>query len=337
MNKTLEFAKRILEIPSPTGYSEEIANFLESEIVNRKLDYYKNKKGNIIVPLKGKTNHTITFTAHVDTLGAMVRSIKSDGTLIFSVLGGPILPTYDGEYCTIITRKGKKFRGTFLSNSPSIHVYKDATTVPRNEENMHIRIDEVVKNKKDVSKLGISTGDYIALDPKTTITESGFIKSRFLDDKISVAILFNVMDYLNKNNIIPNSNINFLFSTYEEIGHGGSNIPETDELIAVDMGCVGKDLNCTEYDVSICVKDSSGPYDYTITNEFIKIAEKEKLNHGVDVYPYYGSDVSAAYRAGNDIKGALIGPGVAASHGMERTHKDGVDATIKLIIKYITK
>ncbi len=337
MNKTLEFAKTILEIPSPTGYSVEIAKFLEKELNNKNLIYYKNRKGNIIVPLQGKTNHTITFTAHIDTLGAMVRSIKSDGTLIFSILGGPILPTYDGEYCTIITRKGKKYRGTFLSNSPSAHVFKDASSAPRNEENMHIRIDEVVKDKKDVLKLGINTGDYIALDPKTTITESGFIKSRFLDDKISVAILFSVIDHITKNDIIPNSNLNFLFSTYEETGHGGSNIPETDELIAVDMGCVGKDLNCTEYDVSICVKDSSGPYDYDITNELIEISEKEKLNHGVDVYPYYGSDVSAAYRAGNDIKGALIGPGVAASHGMERTHKDGVEATIKLLIKYITK
>lgn len=337
MNNTLEFAKKILEIPSPTGYSIEIASFIENEFKKRKLAYHKNKKGNIIVPLKGKTDHTITFTAHIDTLGAMVRSIKSDGTLIFSVLGGPQLATYDGEYCTIITRKGKKYRGTFLSNSPSSHVYKDASTSPRNEENMHIRIDEVVKNKKEVLNLGINTGDYIALDPKTTITDSGFIKSRFLDDKISVAILFTIIDYINEKNIIPNSNLNFLFSTYEETGHGGSNIPETDELIAVDMGCVGKDLNCTEYDVSICVKDSSGPYDFNITNELIQIAEKEKLNHGIDVYPYYGSDVSAAYRAGNDIKGALVGPGVAASHGMERTHKDGVDATIKLLIKYITK
>lgn len=337
MHKTLEFAKEILEIPSPTGYSLEISNFLENEILKKKLTYFKNKKGNIIVPIKGKTNYTITFTAHVDTLGAMVRSIKSDGTLIFSILGGPILPTYDGEYCTIITRKGKKYRGTFLSNSPSAHVYKDATTAPRNEETMHIRIDEVVKNKKDVLDLGINTGDYIALDPKTTITESGFIKSRFLDDKISVAILFSVIDYIKTNNIIPNVNLNFLFSTYEETGHGGSNIPETDELIAVDMGCVGKDLNCTEFDVSICVKDSSGPYDYNITNELIQIAERENLNHGVDVYPYYGSDVSAAYRAGNDIKGALIGPGVAASHGMERTHKDAVDATVKLLIAYIHK
>jgi putative aminopeptidase FrvX len=337
MNKILDFAKQILAIPSPTGYSIEAIEFLEKEAKKRNLPYSKNRKGNLIIELKGKTEYTIALSAHVDTLGAMVRSINSNGTLRFSVLGGPILPTYDGEYCTIITRNGKKYRGTFLSNAPAVHVYKNSKTLERTEENMHIRLDEVVKTKKDVEKLQIGTGDFIALDPKTEITPSGFIKSRFLDDKISVAILFGLIDHLLDNQLELKPTLKFIFSTYEEMGHGASNIPQADEMIAVDMGCIGEDLSCTEQDVSICVKDSSGPYDYGITNELIRIAKQNNINHAVDVYPYYGSDVTAALHGGNDIKGGLIGPGVSASHGMERTHKDAVEASLQLLIHYLQK
>lgn len=335
--KTLEFAKKILEIPSPSGYTKNVINFLAEECKQRKLDYHITNKGNLIIEMKGKSSYTIGLSGHVDTLGAMVRSINPDGTLKFSVVGGPILPTYDGEYCYIITRNDKIFSGTFLSNSPASHVYKDAKTLPRNEENMHVRIDEKVKSKEDVKRLGIGAGDFIVVEPKTTITDSGFIKSRFLDDKISVAILFSLIDYLLENKVELKYNLKFIISTYEEVGHGATSIPEVDELIAVDMGCIGEDLSCTEYDVSICPKDGFSPYDFDITNKLIEIAKKEKLNYAVDIYPYYSSDVSAALRGGNNIRGGLIGPGVSASHGMERTHLNAVHNTLNLLINYINK
>ena len=331
----LEFAKKILEIPSPVGYTKNVINYLVDFCKERKLDYEISKKGNLIIRITGSNPYTIGLSAHVDTLGAMVKSIKCDGTLTFSVLGGPILPTYDGEYCYVITRDNKIFNGTFLSNSPAAHVYKDAKTLPRDEANMHVRLDEVVKNKQDVLKLGIGVGDFIAVDPKTIITENNFIKSRFLDDKISVAILFSLIDEISKGKIKPKNNLTFIISTYEEVGHGATSIPNVDELIAVDMGCIGDDLTCTEYDVSICAKDSFSPYDFEMTNKLIKLAKDAKLNYAVDIYPYYSSDVSAALRGGNDIKGALIGPGVSASHGMERTHLDAVNNTIKLLKLYI--
>lgn len=335
--KTLDFAKKILEIPSPSGYTKNVINFLVEECKQRGLDYHIANKGNLIVEITGKNPYTIGLSAHVDTLGAMVRSINSDGTLKFSVVGGAILPTYDGEYCYVITRNDKVFSGTFLSNSPASHVYKDAKTLPRTEENMHVRLDEKVKSKEDVKKLGIGVGDFIVVEPKTTITDSGFIKSRFLDDKISVAILFSLIDYLLENKVELKYNLKFIFSTYEEVGHGATSIPEVDELIAVDMGCIGEDLSCTEYDVSICPKDGFSPYDFDITNKLIEIAKNEKLNYAVDIYPYYSSDVSAALRGGNNIRGGLIGPGVSASHGMERTHLDAVQNTLKLLINYINK
>ncbi|MDI9507820.1 MAG: M42 family metallopeptidase [Bacillota bacterium] len=334
--KTLEFARELLAIPSPSGYTKNIMKFLGEECGKRDLKYHFSPKGNLSIDFAGKNDHTVGLCAHVDTLGAMIKSINSDGTLKFTVIGGPLLPTYDGEYCYVLTRGGKTYTGTFLSNSPSIHVYRNATTLERKEDNMHVRLDEKVKSKDDVLKLGIAPGDFISVEPKTVITESGFIKSRFLDDKISVAILFSVIDEIIEKRLELKYNVKIIITAYEEVGHGASAIPEVDELIAVDMGCVGDDLSCTEYDVSICAKDSFSPYDFDMTNNLVKKAQELQLNYALDIYPYYGSDVSAALRSGNNIRGALIGPGVSASHGMERTHLDAVNNTIRLIIGYLT-
>lgn len=330
------FAKKILLMDSPSGYTHNIISYLEDECKALEFAYEKTKKGNLVITIPGQDDYVVGLSAHVDTLGAMVRSIKSDGTLSFTPIGGPQLATYDGEYCKIYTRNNQVYTGTFLSNSPASHVFSDASSLARNDQNMHIRLDEITKSKEDTKKLGISTGDFIAVDPKTTITDSGFIKSRFLDDKMSVAILFALIKHLKQEHITPMHTLKCIISTYEEVGHGASHIPQVDELIAVDMGCIGLDLNCTEYDVSICAKDSSGPYDFDLTNQLIACGKKEKLNYVVDIYPYYGSDVSAALRGGNNIKGALIGPGVGASHGMERTHYQAVENTLKLLLSYVT-
>ena len=335
LTEIFEFAQTILNIPSPSGFTDNVINYIDEQIKILGFPTSRTKKGNLLIEVKGKTDKTIGLSGHVDTLGAMVRSINSDGDLKFTTIGGPIWPTLDGEYCRIHTRSGKQYHGTFLSTSPSSHVYKDASSLNRTPDSMIVRIDEVVKSKEDTIKLGIAPGDFIFFDPKTTITESGFIKSRFLDDKISVSILYGLLSYLKKENITPNANLIFIISTYEEVGHGASYIPDVDELIAVDMGCIGEDLSCSEQDVSICCKDSSGPYDYNIITKLVSIAEENKLNYVTDIYPFYGSDVSAALRGGKDFKGALIGPGVHASHGMERTHKDAILNTLNLLINYI--
>lgn len=331
----ISLTKQVFNIDSPSGYTKNIIKFLEEECEKYGYSYERTAKGNLIITVKGKTDYVIGLSAHVDTLGAMVRSVNQNGTLSFTPIGGPILPTYDGEYCHVITRDGKVFSGTFLSNSPAVHVFKDARDLPRDADHMHVRLDEVVKSNEDVKKLGIGTGDFIAVDPKTTITESGFIKSRFLDDKISVVILFTLLKYYHDNKVTPEKTLKIIVSTYEEVGHGASYVPKMDELIAVDMGCIGLDLNCSEYDVSICAKDSSGPYDFDITNALIAKAKENSLNYAVDIYPFYSSDVSAALKGGNNIKGGLIGPGVSASHGMERTHIEAIYNTFKLLISYI--
>ncbi|HEY8364390.1 MAG TPA: M42 family metallopeptidase [Haloplasmataceae bacterium] len=332
-------AKDLLLTPSPSGFCHNIITKIENYAKELNLPCQRTKKGNAIITFKGKNpDYVIGLSAHVDTLGLMVRSINSDGTLRVTTIGGNQANSLIGEYCTIYTRENKKYTGTILTTSYSSHVFDDVNSKGSKFDDLIIRIDEVVKSKNDTLNLGISNGDFIAIDPKTTITPSGFIKSRHLDDKISVAIVFTVFKMFIDNNILPNNSIEFIISTYEEVGHGASYIPNNiDELIAVDMGCIGLDLACTEYDVSICAKDSSGPYDYGITSKLVEIAKKEKINYVVDIYPNYGSDASAALRGGNNIKAGLIGPGVHASHGMERTHIDACLATMNLLSNYLTQ
>lgn len=334
-----DFIKRIMAVDSPTGYTAQALDMLAKEAAQLGYDSYRTVKGNLVVTVPGKQEETaVGLSAHTDTLGLMVRSIKSDGKLAITNLGGPQMNTLDGEYCTVITREGKRYTGTILSQSPAAHVYKDASSAPRTTDTMEVRLDEIVKSKADTEALGIQNGDIVAIDTKTVITPSGFIKSRFLDDKASVTILFAILHALKQEHVKPSHKTYILISTYEEVGHGSSWIPaDIRELLAVDMGCIGLDLACTEYDVSICAKDSGGPYDYEMTSRLIRYAKEANLQYAVDIYPYYGSDVGAAYHAGHDIKGALIGPGVHASHGMERTHYQALEQTIRLVWDYLTK
>lgn len=334
---TISFLNKLLSINSPTGYTNNAVSFLRETIEDIGYETMTTPKGNLIVQVDGDNGEvTRGLSAHVDTLGLMVRSINSDGTLSLTKLGGPLTPTLDGEYCDIITRDDKVYTGTILSKSPSIHVYKDAATKDRDIDNLIVKLDERVESKEDVQNIGIQNGDIVAYDPKVVVTDSGFIKSRFLDDKASVAVLVSILKMMKQENVTPSTNLKFIFSTYEEVGHGAAWIPaDITELLAVDMGCIGLDLECTEYDVSICAKDSSGPYDYDMTTKLINYAKDKELNYAVDIYPMYGSDASAAMSGGANIKAALIGPGVASSHGMERTHIDALENTFELIRAYI--
>lgn len=338
----LEFVKEIIpEIfltDSPTGYNAAVNEKL-IKILN-KIGYEASilNKDTVFVKIKGKSSEKVVATsAHLDTLGLMVRSISADGKLNVTNVGGPIAATLNGEYCKIITRDDVVYTGTILSKAPAAHVYENSNTLPSNFDNLEVRIDEVVKTKDDVLKLGINNGDYVFIDPKTTITDSGFLKSRFIDDKGSVCAILGVLKELKDKNITPSYDTYVYFVHQEEVGHGASALAkEISEFVTVDMGCIGKDLAGNEYAVSICAKDSGGPYSYDLTNKLINLAKKENVNYVVDIFPFYGSDIGAAWRAGIDCKGALIGPGVHASHGMERTHLSALEETMKLLYLYLT-
>lgn len=328
--------EKLVNIPSPSGFTKEVMEFVETEAKKFGYECERSRRGGLIITAQGKNQDTIGLSAHVDTLGAMVRSVDSDGMLKFTLIGGYTMHSVEGSYCQIHTRDGRVYTGTILIKSASLHSYDDTKTLERTEKNMLVRIDEPVKSKEDVLKLGINSGDYISFDPKFEYTKSGFVKSRHLDDKASVAVLLSLLKDMKENNQLPEKNLKILISNYEEVGFGASWLPDDiTEFVAIDMGAVGDDLNGNEYNVSICAKDSAGPYDYELTNRLINLAKENNIDYVVDIFPHYASDVSAALQAGNNIKGALMGQGVHASHGMERTHKLGLENTLRLLKAYV--
>lgn len=339
MSSYMDFIKEQLyaltSVPSPTGFTKKATDYLIAELASLGYTPERSNKGNVSVTLGG-SGSPLVLAAHVDTLGAMVRSVKDNGRLRPTTLGGHQWSTADGENCTIHTRDGRIYTGVVLNTEPSAHV-ADQKKEPL-EENMEILLDENTASKKETLALGIQTGDIIAMDPRTVVTESGYIKSRFLDDKLSAAILLGVAKAIREENWVLNRKVSLLFTVYEEVGHGGCVVPEdTEEMISVDMGCVGADLGCTERMVSICAKDSGGPYNYDLITALSDIAREHQLDYAIDIYPHYGSDVEATLRAGYDIRHGLIGPGVYASHNYERSHMDGVQNTFELLKAYLTK
>ena len=322
-------------IASPTGYTKHATDYLMAALTDMGYEPERSNKGNVLVCLGGEGS-PLVLASHVDTLGAMVRSIKDNGRLRPTTLGGHQWSTADGENCTVHTRGGRVYTGVVLNTEPSAHVADEK--VETKEENMEILLDENVESKDDVLALGVQTGDIIAMDPHTTITESGYIKSRFLDDKLSAAILLGLARAVRDEKLALNRKVTLMFTVYEEVGHGGAVVPDdTCEMISVDMGCVGADLGCTERMVSICAKDSGGPYNYDLVTELSELARKHDLGYAIDVYPHYGSDVEATIHAGYDIRHGLIGPGVYASHNYERSHMDGVRNTYELVRAYVTE
>lgn len=339
MNSHMNFIKEQLytltSIPSPSSFTTKVTDYLLSELSS--LGYFpeRSNKGNVFVTLGG-SGSPLVLAAHVDTLGAMVRSIKENGRLRPTTIGGHQWSTADGENCTIHTRDGRVYTGVVLDKEPSSHVADQKTELI--EENMEILLDENVASDQDTLALGIQTGDIIAMDPRTVVTESGYIKSRFLDDKLSAAILLGLARAVREDAWKLSRKVSLLFTVYEEVGHGGSVVPDdTEEMISVDMGCVGSDLGCTERMVSICAKDSGGPYNYDLITALSNLAKEKKLDYAIDVYPHYGSDVETTLRSGYDIRHGLIGPGVYASHNYERSHMDGVHNTFELLKAYITR
>jgi len=336
--QTLELIRELVKIPSPTGNTEKVIGFVKEFFENLGVPVHKNRKGGLIATFTGKddSKHRL-LTAHVDTLGAMVKEIKENGRLALKMIGGYAWNSVEGEYCQIETSTGKIYTGTILMHQQSVHVYKDARTAERNEKNIEVRIDEKVKNAEDVRALGINVGDFVSFNPRVEITESGFIKSRHLDDKASVAILMKLAEEIVRQQIQLPYTTHFLISNNEEIGYGGnSNIPkETVEYLAVDMGAIGDGQSTDEYTVSICAMDSSGPYNYKLRKALVDLAEKHHIEYKVDIYPYYGSDASQAILSGHDIVHGLIGPGIDSSHAFERTHITSIENTEKLLYHYV--
>jgi len=333
------FLTGLLNIPSPTGFAAQAIDYTEQALsAFPELTIKHTRKGALLVTWPGQHNETPrALTAHADTLGAMVKEIKSNGRLKLTQLGHYPWNTIEGEGCTVITVRGRRIRGSILLSTASAHVYgKLVSESKRDEETMEVRLDEATANEEETRELGIEVGDCVALDPRVEVV-NGFVRSRHLDDKACVANILSAVKTLHDAGLAPQQTTYLLISNYEEVGHGAAAgiPPAVTELLVVDMAAVGEGQTSSEYHASICVKDSGGPYHHGMSQRMRQLAEQYDIPYKVDIYPYYGSDGEAFWRAGGDVALALIGPGVDASHSYERTHLDGLVATTQWIVAYL--
>ena len=333
----IQKAVEMLAIDSPSGFTKEAIEWTKKEFEELGFETTPTNKGGIIIDFGGEdSDNGLFFEAHADTIGGMVSEIKSNGRLKIAKLGGLNPNNTEAENVRIYTRDGKIYEGTYQLNNASCHVNLEYNCL-RTFDNMEIVIDEDVRNAEETRKLGIEVGDMVCFDPRTRVTESGYIKSRHLDDKLLVGILLAFAKYIKDKNITLKRRTYAHITVYEEVGHGGSSsVPDgITEAISLDMSCVGEGITCTEKQVSICAKDSKGPYNYEVTTKLINAAKREGADYAIDVYPRYGSDVEMTLYAGHDVRHGLIGPGVYASHGYERSHIDGACNTLKVIKGYL--
>lgn len=325
--------------PSPTGLAEPALALVERELAALGIATTRTRKGSLIARVEGLSwRAPRLLSAHVDTLGAMVKGIKANGRLWLTQLGGYAWDTIEGEYCLVHTQAGVTIPGTILTTRASAHVHgQELHRAERNESTIEVRLDARTTSYDDTQALGISVGDFVSFDPRTQVTDAGYIKSRHLDDKAGAAVVLALARALARGGLVPPQTTYLYFAAYEEVGHGAAaGIPvDVAEFVAVDMAAVGEGQTSDEHSVTICVKDSGGPYDHDLSTRLRCLAAAEDIPHRVDIYPYYSSDATAALRSGGDFRAALVGPGVDASHSWERTHRDALRATARLLLAYV--
>ena len=331
-------AMALLAIDSPTGFTEKAACWVRDAFSALGYDARRTAKGGVLIDLGGKDDQdALLLEAHTDTLGGMIAEIKGSGRLRLTNLGGMRPENGETENVRVYARDGRVYEGTLQLINASVHVNGAYGDIKRSWDSVEVLLDEDVKSAEDVRALGLEVGDIVCFDPRTRLTPSGYLKSRFLDDKLSVGILLAIARYLKDTGAVPQRKVYVHVTVYEEVGHGGAaSVPAgVTEALSVDMGCVGEGLRCTERQVSLCAKDSGGPYSYEVLGKLIDAAQREGADYAVDVYPHYGSDVEATLSAGHDLRHGLIGAGVYASHGYERSHADGVHNTLLVLKGYL--
>ena len=329
----------LLNTPSPTGFTGDVIDLVSQNMADFSfLSPELTRKGALVATWEGSLNDSPrALTAHADTLGAMIKEIKSNGRLKLTKIGGFAWNTVEGEGCTIFTSQGNTFRGSILLSKASGHVHgSKVNDLKREDSNMEVRLDARTTDADQTRDLGVQVGDFVAFDPRVE-SHNGFIRSRHLDDKACVACIFAAIKALQSAGLQPSQTTTFHISNYEEVGHGAASgfPPDLAELITVDMAAVGEGQTSDEFHSTLCVKDSGGPYHHGLNQKLRQLAEEYQVPYKVDIYPYYGSDGEAFWRAGGDVAVALIGPGVDASHNYERTHLDALNATTQWLIAYL--
>lgn len=338
-NGLIDFLVKLLNTPSPTGFTDRAIALCETELAALPgVSLTRTNKGALVAALPGESEQDWrALTAHVDTLGAMVKEIKANGRVKMSKLGGYAWNTVEGEGVTVFLQNGSTLRGSILLSKASSHVHGgDVNKTERSDEVMEVRLDAKSASAEDTAALGVSVGDFVAFDPRVEVT-NGFVRSRHLDDKACVACMIYAAKALAEAGLMPHTTTVLHVSNYEEVGHGAAAgiPPQVTELISVDMAAVGDGQESDEFHATLCIKDSGGPYHYGLNQRMRQLAEDYEIPFKVDIYPYYGSDGEAFWRAGGDVAVSLIGPGVDASHNYERTHTEALVATTQWCMAYL--
>ncbi len=333
-----EFLVELLDTPSPTGDTARAVTFTESALWELGLETRRTRKGALVATLPGHAqSEPRAVTAHVDTLGAMVKEIKPTGRLTLSQIGGYAWNAIEGEGVTIATEEQEMVRGSVQLTKASSHVHGGAVNeTTREAGTLEVRIDARTVSAAETKALGIAVGDFVYLDPRVEVV-NGFIRSRHLDDKACVACILAAVKALLESGQKPAQTTTIFISNYEEVGHGAAGgFPlDVTQLLTVDMAAIGDGQTSDEFHCTLCVKDSGGPYSIDFNRKLRTLAAENDLDLKTDIYPYYGSDGEALWRAGADVQVALIGPGVDASHSYERTHLDALVDTARLIGYYL--
>lgn len=334
---TKECFRELVEVASPVGYSLEMKPVFEGLATKLGFAVSYDNKGTPYITVEGQDNgKTVQVTAHLDTIGLLVRGIDSNGWLRVRQLGGVNYGTLDGETVTVFTRDGRRYAGLLMCREHSVHVFREDARAARTEDNMVVMLDEPVSSPEEVRKLGIRNGDIIDIQARCQFTENGYIKSRYIDDKACVSCILTALKYMREQELKPRFRTLFSFPYSEETGTGGTYVPaEVSEIIAMDIGLIGPGLEGTDRKVCICAKDATVHYDYELTSHLIRLAEKNGIDYAVDVYNNYGTDGRAALTAGNNLRAVVFGMGTYCTHGMERTHMDSVNATTQMLLSYL--
>ncbi len=337
-NYLTSFLVGLLNTPSPTGDTEQAIAYTEQALQELGLKTNRTVKGALVATLEGRSQgEPRALTAHVDTLGAMVKDIKANGRLTLTQIGSYAWNAIEGEGVTIATEAKGTYRGSVQLTKASSHVHGAAVNETKREAGtLEVRIDARTKSAAETQALGIAVGDFVYLDPRIEQC-NGFLRSRHLDDKAGVACVLAAVKALQEAGQKPAQRTTLHFSNYEEVGHGaaGGFPADLTELLTVDMAAIGDGQTSDEFHCTLCVKDSGGPYHREFNRKLRRLAAENGMELRTDIYPYYGSDGEALWRAGADVRVALIGPGVDASHAYERTHTDALVDTAKLIGYYL--
>lgn len=336
-NYLLEKLAALLAIPSPTGFTDEAVHYVANELERLGLEVVLTRRGAIRARRSGKARKPARgIISHVDTLGAQVKYLKSNGRLELVSIGNWSARFAEGARVSIFSSKGT-YRGSILPLKASGHTFNDEVdTLPVGWRYIELRVDALARNKEDLIALGIDVGDIVAVDPTPEFIDNGFIVSRHLDDKAGVAIMLASLEAMQRLKVETPVDTYWLFTIAEEVGVGASAaiVPEIASLVAIDNGTTAPGQNSSEFGVTLAMADQTGPFDYHLTRKLYELCGTHDIPVQKDVFRYYRSDAASAVEAGHDVRTALLTFGVDASHGYERIHLSALTSIAKLSVLY---